>query len=617
MRGAGRSPTLLTATPAASGRPRLPSIGTVVEAALATLRRFPLVVACGFAAAAAAILMSEDLGPDWLHDPLLAAATLGLPLFTATTLVGERSRSVPLRAALTVAALAALAAVHAGWNGWSESVRFARYVELSLTFHLLVAFAPFVRRARPRAFWQYNRLLFTRFLAAGISSATLFLGLALALAALNKLFGVDLPRSSYFRVWVLCGFVFTTWFFLGGVPGDLDALEDSREYPAILKVFAQYTLVPLVTVYLVILTLYFAKVVVSWDWPSGWIGYLVSGVAGAGILALLLVHPLAERDDQRWIAGFARAFWIGMLPAVAMLWLAIDQRVHQYGVTEPRYFLLVLSLWLAAIALYFGLTRSRAIQVIPTSLCLLSAVAFAGPWGAYSVSRRSQLGRVRDLLASHGMLAGGHVRRAAADLSADERRALSGAVRYLVETRGTRSLAPLLGDSFTAKVIVPADRSQADPDQRARMIVAALGVSYADRFGNAGTAGTHFGFTADDRDGLPVAGYDLLLTIRTLPRAAGRDSGLVAVLVRGARSVRILRSGVTLLDVPLDSVLSRSRTAAARGGVLPAALLRFEGANERARAVAQLWSISGSAGPGGPDIGNVEGVVLLQIRSGR
>ena len=40
--------------------------------------------------------------------------------------------------------------------------------------------------------------------------------------------------------------------------------------------FAQYTLVPLVSMYLVILTLYFGKVVVTWDWPQGWIGYLVS-----------------------------------------------------------------------------------------------------------------------------------------------------------------------------------------------------------------------------------------------------------------------------------------------------------------------------------------------------
>ena len=598
-----------------TGRLRLPSLGTVLAQALATLRRFPLVVACAFAAAAAAILLREDTGPDWLQAPLLAAATLGLPLFTATTLAGERARPA-VRALLAVAALAALVAVHAAWDGWTRPVQVARYAQLSVAFHLLVAFLPFAGRRPGAAFWQYNRIVFTRFLAAALSSATLFLGLALALAALDKLFGVDLPRTAYFRVWVLCGFVFNTGFFLGGVPDDLDALESSREYPAILRVFAQYVLVPLVTVYLVILTLYFAKVVVAWDWPSGWIGYLVSGVAAAGILALLLVHPLAERADQGWIAGFARAFWLGILPAVAMLWLAIWQRIHQYGVTEPRYFLLVLSVWLAAVAVYYGATRSRAIPLIPATLCVLSLATFAGPWGAYAVSRRSQAGRVRDLLAAHGVLAGGHLRRAAADFPVDDRRALSGAVRYLIATHGSRSLTPVLGDSFAARVVVRADRRGDEPDDRARPIVEALGVSYVSRWGDAEAAGQWFAWVPDDRGVTPVAGYDLMVTIATTPPPPA-DSGLAAVLVRPARAVRILRAGQALLDVPLDSVVSRARTGAARGNVLPAAVLRVEAANAKARALVVLRSINGYAGPHGPSVRDAQGVVLLKLASGR
>jgi hypothetical protein len=608
------------AASASPARLRLPSLGTALGVALATLRRFPLVLASGVAAATAAVLISEDLGPAWLHDRLLAAATLGLPLLTAVTLLGERVRSAVTRAALALAALAVLVAVHASWAGWSKPVQAVRYAELSLAFHLLVAFLPLVGRDRPTAFWQYNRALFERFLVAAVSSGTLFLGLALALAALDKLFGVELPRQAYFRVWVLCAFVFNTWFFLGGVPDDLDALDERREYPAPLRVFAQYTLVPLVTVYLVILTLYFGKVVVSWDWPSGWIGYLVSGVAGAGILALLLVHPLAEREDQRWIAAFARDFWLGILPAVVMLWLAIYQRVHQYGFTEPRYFLLVLSVWLAAIAVYYAVTRSRKIRAIPTSLCVLTLLTFAGPWGAFSVSRRSQVGRVRDVLVAHGILLDGHIRRATADVPPSDRRALSGAVRYLVETHGSAALAPLLGDSLAARAGITADRGRAGSEGRARAIVEALGIPYVPRWENPAGQATSFSFRADDRGVIPVAGYDVLLSIRNGPAAAQtRDSGLVAVVAREARSIRILRAGQALLDVPLDSLLTRARTAAGgrRGGVLPASVLRAEAANPRARAVVLLRSAYWEVGPTGPAVRNANGLVLLMLRPGR
>jgi len=604
------------ASPARPALLRLPSLGEALGAASATLRRFPLALAAATLAALSAILSSENLGPEWLHDPMLAAATLGIALLVAVALLGERLKSLAVRVALSVGAVAILVGVRQAWDGWSGPVRFERFAQLALAFHLLVAFVPFVRRGRPRAFWQYNRLLLQRAVVAAISSGTLFLGLALALAALDKLFGVDVPREAYLRVWILCAFVFNTWFFLGGVPEDLDALESSTDYPAALRVFAQYTLVPLVTVYLVILTLYFGKVLATRVWPSGWIGYLVSGVTTSGIFALLLVHPLAEREDQRWVRVFARDFWLGIIPAIVMLWLAIYQRVHQHGFTEPRYFLLVLSLWLGGTAVYYAVTRSRRILGIPASLCLVALVTYAGPWGAFAVSRRSQVALVRDLLAAHGALVDGKARRAAVDLPLEDRKALSGAVRYLVETHGARSLAPLLGDSFATSVLVHVERGRAGADQGARWIVGALGFTYVDQWSSGTGVAPWFHYTAQESGAVAIGGYELLLQIRGAPPpAAALDTALVAYLVPGARSVRIARSGRGLLDVPLDSVLARARAAA--GNVLPAAQLRFEASNGGARALVLVRSVDGYRRPAGPDIRDVSGVVLLTLRSRR
>jgi hypothetical protein len=72
-----------------------------------------------------------------------------------------------------------------------------------------------------------------------------------------------------------------TWLFWRG------SRQTSRPNAAVvsagLKVFAQYLLVPIVIRHLVILTAYLVKVLITWDWPSGWIGWLVSGVAAVGI----------------------------------------------------------------------------------------------------------------------------------------------------------------------------------------------------------------------------------------------------------------------------------------------------------------------------------------------
>jgi uncharacterized membrane protein YbaN (DUF454 family) len=594
-------------------RLELPSLGAVLDVALATAKRFPLVLAAAFLAATSAILAFEDIGPDALHDRLLAAATLGLPLLTALTLFGERfAQRLGARALVWLVGVAALAGVYLAWPGWSDELRFARYAQLTVAFHLSAAFLPFVGRDRPNAFWQYNRTLFVRALAAGASSATLWAGLALALAAIHTLFNVDVPEQGYFRLWAVMAFVVATWFFLGGVPRDLDALEEQREYPPVLRVFAQYTLVPLVAVYLVILTLYLGKVVVTWDWPSGWIGWLVSGVATAGVLALLLVHPIADQPDQKWVRTFARDFWVAMLPAVVMLWLALYQRIHQYGVTEPRYFLLALSVWLFAVAAYYTLTRSGRIRAIPASLCVVALLTFAGPWSAYSVSARSQAGRLRGLLERNGVLVGGRLQRPAKPVPADDLGEISAVARYLVRTHGVSRLAPLLGDSLVRRVGGGRGRGEA----QVRIVVQALGVEYERSLGGEGRD-SDFSFAAGVRGALPAAGYDVLLHVRAPDDTTTGADELTAVLVPASRTVRLARGRETLLVLPLDSLLARVRrlrATATSAADLPATVMSVQAENARVAAVLYVERVNGRFERTGVKVVGVRGVVLLRER---
>ena len=58
-----------------------------------------------------------------------------------------------------------------------------------------------------------------------------------------------------------------------------------------------------------------------------------------------------------------------------MLLLAIGKRIQQYGVTEDRYFLVALALWLSGIALFFIVRRNGDIRVIPATLCVLAPCA--------------------------------------------------------------------------------------------------------------------------------------------------------------------------------------------------------------------------------------------------
>ncbi len=197
---------------------RLPSIDLVITSALRTARRFPLVLGAA-ALATAAGLAAVAAGSTPEATRLLVSATLGLPLFFALTVLAERyPPRATLRWGIPSAGIVALAAFWMLWTGWSSPVQVLRYVQLSLAFHLFAAFAPYTGSDRPGGFWQYNRILFLRFLTAGLYAVVLYAGLSIALLAVERLFGVRIPSTTYARLWIVIAFLICTWFFLAGIP---------------------------------------------------------------------------------------------------------------------------------------------------------------------------------------------------------------------------------------------------------------------------------------------------------------------------------------------------------------------------------------------------------------
>ncbi|MGE0556573.1 MAG: DUF4153 domain-containing protein, partial [Gemmatimonadales bacterium] len=424
---------------------RFPSLTALAARARRTATRFPLALLAGFLSAGAMIALVEGPVRPWMSR-LLFAGILGLPSFIAVELGAER-RWYGRRARWLVSALVALALVgfFVASRGWTDQLTIFRLLQLSLLAHLAVALVPFGRSRSQVGFWQLNRLLLVRHLLGAFYTGVLWVGLAIALAAIDKLLGVSVPGDTYPELAAILVFGFHPWFVLAGLPDELDPLDRLDEYPAALKVFTQFVLLPLVTVYLSILILYLGRVLITRVWPSGWIGWLVSSVSVVGVLALLLLHPIRERIENRWVNGYGRWFFVALLPPLGMLLVAIAKRVGQYGVTEPRYFLLVLAIWMVGLALFYGVTGSRNIRIIPLSLAAVTALSAGGPWGAYAVSRRSQLARMSALLAANDMGVAGAPRPANSPIDDGDRRELSAVLAYLRRNHGDDAVARAVG----------------------------------------------------------------------------------------------------------------------------------------------------------------------------
>jgi hypothetical protein len=402
-----------------------------------TFQRFPLaIVAAVFAAAVAHRLadieFDEARGADALW-PILMACILGISLFYTLRVLGA-GRAWPRRAQLA-AALAGLLVLGAYYWSLPVPLRGAdvvRYFLLLAVVHLCAAFAPFIgRRGEENGFWQYNKALFLRAALAALYAGVIYVGLSLAILACETLLDLDFDNEIYQQLWFWVAIVYTAWFFLAGVPEDPRALQQVTDYPTGLRIFTQYVLIPLVAIYLLILYAYLVKIGVEWNLPKGWVTYPVIGVSVTGMLALLLVHPVRERAESAWIGAYSRLFYWALYPLIGLTFVAIGTRIAEYGITEKRYLVVVASVWLLGIALYFTLRRVRDVRIIPISLCLVSLFSSFGPWGAPAVSRYSQLGRLRDQLRRAEVMTEAGLTPAPKSVSFEQQRAISNIVSYL------------------------------------------------------------------------------------------------------------------------------------------------------------------------------------------
>ena len=541
---------------------RFPSLTALADRATAVARRFPWTLAAAAVAATAAIIASKNQDDIfWVRATFVAA--LALPLTVALTLVAEVRRWQPLRrtGALLIGVLA-LVLFFRSWPTIDAPQHAIRYFQLAVALHLVVAFLPLLGNRNTTAFWQYNRRLFLGFLRAVVFSGVLFVGLAIALGALDRLFGVAVSNDSYLHVWFVLAFVGNSWIFLATVPEDVAALAHDREYPRALKVFAQYILTPLAFGYLLILLAYLIKIVAGGEWPNGWIGWLVASVAVTGMLGFLLVEPLRADPEEGWIRIYARGLFLGLIPAALMLLVAFWKRIEPYGLTEPRTLGLLLGFWLLGIAVLFAVRPATSIKTIPVALALLLLLTLYGPLSVTQLSIGSQGRRFA------AMLRAGSANDGPAEASA--------ALRFLIDHHADAEIAARLGKPLPMIAWDSVSQRGAGRDLLGVRLMALAGATYqregTPRLSKAGD----FSIGSDRGTAVSIAGFAWLLPLNSNVSTSalagsdsvrvleGRDHGLVNILV-----------GRDTLHFDLRPLVQRYRDSLPAAGAAPESWFRM------------------------------------------
>jgi hypothetical protein len=533
---------------------RLPSIQQVVQESNRTLQRFPFVITCAVVGTMCALALADYETPPGrsVLFNLLVAAAVGIPFLLAIALYAESGKWSRLRnfsaQSFGVVLLAAYAFSIPSAIIGAPLYHLFRFQMLLVAVLFLVTVAPYIGRFTPTGFWHFCKILFFRVLISALFSQVLYAGLAIALAALQNLFGLDVPGRRYFQLWILVTGIFGVWFFLSGVPDDVESLESSMDYPGSIKVFAQYILLPVVFVYFVILYAYLGKILIEWNWPRGWVSGLILGFSSTGLATLLLLYPIRERSENVWIKVAWRWFFVVIIPLIVVLFLALGRRVSDYGITEPRYVAIVYGIWLVTMVAYFALSKTKNIRVIPGSLCVFALIISFGPWGAFQISQGSQIARLKGLLVQDSILVNSTIQKAPQSVSAEDRGQISSLIDYLHSVHGYDGIQPWFSESLKQDSL-GIGTIYKDPIFVTQM----MGIVYDPFWQGAG--GNALFLRADQNRAISIEGYQHLLPARSVySGSAGKEYPADGITYRVSLGLDTLTFYLTRGDSTKDTL---------------------------------------------------------------
>ncbi len=412
------------------------------------LVRFPLAVA-GILVFTVFLIL-EEVVPEfelatawWIFVSLATLVSLAVVMATESRV--SRLISLGFQVAMTAIVL---------WYSLSipQQPSTAQIVQLVVVYAVTVLMAYVLAYLKPGADGAF-RTFAVRVTIQGIISyvfaGVLMGGLSLALFSVKTLFNLNIPEDVFESLMISCMVGFGPLYLLSNVPTREEMDEEETTMPKVLKILGMYIIVPILSLYVLILYVYLITIVVQWQLPDGWVSTLVSVLALGGFLTMAIVYPLAVQKDKL-VSWLFRYFPLLLMPLLVLMSVGIARRLNDYGLTINRGFVLLLNVWLYGISIYLFLTQSRHLKWIVVSFAAVAFLAVSGPWSVASVTERSMMSDLRSELQQAGYLQSGQVKL---QLSDAQRERISELSEYLTSTFGAGVLQSIESDPlYTAEV---------------------------------------------------------------------------------------------------------------------------------------------------------------------
>lgn len=271
-------------------------------------------------------------------------------------------------------------------------------------------------------------------------SMVLFLGLTAVFLTVDGLSLIKLKEQIYIEIWLFVVFVFAMIFFASKLKKVDENLEE-YEIHKIFRFLIYFIVIPMITIYTGILYIYFGKMLITKSWPQGLVSHLILWYTIFSLFIMIMVTPMTKKDLAA--KAFKKYFPFVSVPLLILSIVSISKRISQYGVTELRYFIVLLAIWLI-FCMVSSIFKAR-LSVILISLIAVVYISVFSPINNRRITIMSQNKRLERILIKHGLLKDGKLVKNSG-LNENQKYEITDVLNYILGIRdkkdGVRNLYP-------------------------------------------------------------------------------------------------------------------------------------------------------------------------------
>lgn len=281
--------------------------------------------------------------------------------------------------------------------GDMTSTTYGQWALLLLAGHVFLVFAPFLQSWDKNKFWNYIKRIIYAILRSSLYASVLYVGLAIAISALEVLFKVNFNDFIYLQTFIFCLGIVNTFVYLSDFP-KLNELQDKVKLSKAGEVLILYILMPLSLLYLLIVYVYALKILIDWELPEGWVTYLISALSLLAFIIHIAIEPVRKTHSFKLIKHYFPYYFYAILPLLPLLFIALYRRISDYNFTELRYLGLVLAIWISGMLIYMLASSQKALSLYAKSMFVLILLCTFGPLSAFKVSINAQVDELGELM---------------------------------------------------------------------------------------------------------------------------------------------------------------------------------------------------------------------------